>query len=64
MDDGKGLLRELIEATGLPGHLVEKEINRLAAKHGLNPKALTLDDVRELLASYLQDVLSEAKLTY
>lgn len=62
--EGIGLLRALIEATGLPSHLVEQEITRLADIHGLNPENLTMEDIRELLAVYLQEVLVEAKAAY
>jgi hypothetical protein len=62
--EGLGLLRALIEATGLPAEAVEREIQRLLAARGLAPENITLEDIRELLASYLQDVLLEAKASY
>ncbi len=62
--EGIGLLRVLVESTGLPNEAVEREIQTLIAKRGMNPDGLTLEDVRELLAAYLQDVLLEAKAQY
>jgi hypothetical protein len=62
--EGMELLRVLIQATGLPGELVEREVMGLLNDHGLEPATITLDEVRDLLAIYLQDVLLEAKATY
>lgn len=58
---GLALLKILIESTGLPPEAVEKELNRILAKGNFQREELTLDDVRELLSVYLQDVLMEAK---
>jgi hypothetical protein len=59
--EGRALLKLLIESTGLPTEAVEREINRLVAKHGLLDTEVTLDDVRNILTAYLQDTLVEAK---
>ena len=62
--EGIALLRLLIESTGLPTAAVEREINRLVSQHGLSNAEVTLDDVRNILTSYLQDTLSEAKTNF
>ena len=59
--EGLALLKLLIESTGLPPEAVERELNKALAKGNFQREQLTLDDVRELLAAYLQDVLVEAK---
>jgi hypothetical protein len=59
--EGLSLLKLLIESTGLPPEAVERELNRILAKGNFQRDELTLDDVRELLSIYLQDVLIEAK---
>jgi hypothetical protein len=59
--DGLGLLRLLIESTGLPPESIEIELRRLIEKHGFSAETLTMEQVREMLACYLQDVLLEAK---
>lgn len=59
--EGLGLLRLLIESTGIPQEAMERELSWLLIRHGLSPETMTLEDVREVLASYLQDVLLEAK---
>jgi hypothetical protein len=40
---------------------VEREVKRLLEARNLRPENLTLEDVREILAFYLQDVLTEVK---
>lgn len=59
--EGLALLRVLIQSTGLPMDAVEREIKRLLDARNLRAEELTLEDVREILAFYLQDVLTEAK---
>ncbi|MCB0393132.1 MAG: hypothetical protein KDD25_01155 [Bdellovibrionales bacterium] len=55
------ILKKLSENTGLPENLVTCELESLLRKAGLNKSAVTLDDIREVLADYLQDVIVEAK---
>lgn len=59
--EGLALLRVLIQSTGLPMDAVEREIKRLLEARSLKAEDLTLEHVREILAVYLQDVLTEAK---
>lgn len=49
------------DATGLPDDLVSNELTRLLQKAGIEREAMTLDDLRQILAEYVQDVLLEAK---
>ena len=62
--EGMSLLRSIVEATGLPSEAVDREIQRLLQTRGLDPETLTMEDLREVLALYLQDVLLEAKSQY
>jgi hypothetical protein len=59
--EGLALLRVLIQSTGLPMDAVEREVKRLLEARNLRPENLKLEDVREILAFYLQDVLTEVK---
>ena len=59
--DGPKIFEILIEATGLPKDSIQKELTSVLATSGLNPDEVTLDDLREVLANYLQDALLEAK---
>lgn len=58
---GTELLNELSNATGLPDELIGEELSRLISSAGKSTDNVTLDDLREMLAAYLQDVLLEAK---
>jgi hypothetical protein len=58
---GLDLLRNLVESTGLPPDAVERELQRLIAKHGIKAEDVSLSTLRIILAEYLQDVLLEAK---
>ena len=59
--NGATLIRTLIQASGLPPESLSRELERLLARRGLRESDLTLEDVREILASYLQDTLIEAQ---
>ena len=59
--DGLGLLRVLIESTGLPPESIEMELQKLIMKNGFTAETLTLEQVREMLVDYLQSTLIEAK---
>lgn len=59
--EGHALLEILAEASGLPTDLVERELVELIKAQGKNEKVVTLDDLREILSAYLQDVLVQAK---
>lgn len=59
--EGHALLDVLAEASGLPTDLVQQELVELIQAQGKNEKAVTLDDLREILSAYLQDVLVQAK---
>lgn len=56
---GETLAKTVIAATGLPQDPVEKEFNALLEKHGKTPENLTLEELREVMAEYLQMVFLE-----
>ncbi|WII72987.1 hypothetical protein QJS83_03765 [Bdellovibrio sp. 22V] len=56
---GETLTKTVIAATGLPQDPVEREFNTLLAKHGKSPETLTLEELREVMADYLQTVFLE-----
>lgn len=58
---GTELLNELSTATGLPNEMIGEELNRLISTAGKSTDEVTLDDLRDMLGAYLQDVLLEAK---
>ncbi|MBV2168078.1 MAG: hypothetical protein KUL82_05155 [Bdellovibrio sp.] len=56
---GETLAKTVIAATGLPQDPVEKEFNALLEKHGKTPETLTIEELREVMAEYLQMVFLE-----
>lgn len=58
---GEILTKTVIAATGLPQEPVEREFNALLEKHGKHPETLTLEELREVMAEYLQSVFLELK---
>ncbi len=59
--DGQTLFRTIIQATGLPAELIESELSQMLAEKGITIESMTLDDLRETLAFYLQETLLKAK---
>lgn len=58
---GKTLITEISQGTGLPAELIQDELHTLITAAGVQPENVTLEDLRKILAEYLQDVLVEAK---
>lgn len=58
---GEDLIGQIAIATGLPTTLIRGELARLLESAGLKAESATLEDVRAVLAEYVQDVLVEAK---
>ncbi len=58
---GDELFGTVANATGLPTDLVSRELDRLLGKAGIKREDLTLEDLRKILAEYVQDVLLAAK---
>lgn len=58
---GTALLEMVILATGLPEGEVRRELQTLMIQHGKTAETLTVDDLREMMTEYLQDVILAAK---
>lgn len=56
------LLEELAKATGLPENLVHRELNALLAKSGRDSSNITLEQLREVIAEYLREVIFKMKV--
>ena len=59
--EGDALITELASATGLPKAWVEDELKGLLARRGLDPSEFSLENLREVLAEFLQETLLQAK---
>lgn len=58
---GNGLFELVVGETGLPTAPVRDELSELLEKNGFDAATMTLDQLRIVLAEYLQDVFLEAK---
>jgi hypothetical protein len=58
------LLREIVLLTGLPEKVVEKDLMKMIAEKGYLAENLTVDQLREILADYMQDALLNLKSEY
>lgn len=58
---GDKLFRQVTEATGLPKEEITNELAGLLTAAGFHPENMTLDDLRAVLAEYVQDILLAAK---
>ena len=59
--NGLELLERISQSTDLPEHLLLKELQELLKTAQVSESNVTLDQLREVLTSYLQDVLLEIK---
>lgn len=55
------LLNTLIENCDLPSDLIQDELSTLIQKAGHEAENLNLDQLREIMTEYLQDVFVELK---
>lgn len=61
---GKDLFNTVVSATGLPEDTIGGELHSLLNNNGKSVETMTLEDLREVMAEYLQNVLLEAKENY
>lgn len=59
MDDN--LFDKVVQNTGLPEDLISDELSQLLKGAGINKSDVTLDELRDVISNYLQDVLLKAK---
>ncbi len=56
---GANLIDELKEYAGLDGDLFDYQMSRILNRYSVNPENLDLDQLREVLADYLQGLILE-----
>lgn len=62
MDDN--LFEKIVKNTGLPEELVSQDFLKKITDKGFEKNNLTLDQIRDVLAEYLQDVILQAREEY
>ncbi len=59
--NGPNIIKKLISATGISEELISTELANLSSRAGIHPEDLTIEDLRQILAEYVQEVLLSAK---
>ncbi len=54
-------LKQIIQLTGLPEADLERELDRIILSLGYDPDNLSPDNIREILAAYMQETLLDVK---
>lgn len=52
------LLKQLVELTGLPGHLLKQEFKEILDRKQINLHEITLEQLRTVAASYLRQIMA------
>ena len=58
---GEKLFDQVTSATGLPPDMIANELDKIIQAAGLQKDMMTLEDLRRVLAEYVQDILVAAK---
>ena len=58
---GNKLFSQVTELTGLPEDLISEELKSLLERKGVAPEQVTMESLREALADYLSQVISEVQ---
>ncbi|NQY99121.1 MAG: hypothetical protein HRT45_00455 [Bdellovibrionales bacterium] len=58
---GKDLIKAVTQSADIPSELITAELKGLLEQNSIAESHLTLDQLREVLAEYLQDVFVAAK---
>ena len=58
---GNQLFSQVTELTGLPEELISEELKTLLERKGVAPEQVTMESLREALADYLSQVISEVE---
>jgi hypothetical protein len=58
---GEALIKQLALLTGLPQEQISAELIQLVQAQGIDTETVSIEDLRMILAEYLQDTLVAAK---
>jgi hypothetical protein len=59
MDDN--LFEKIVKSTGLPEELISQDFLKKISEKGFEKSTLTIDQIRDVLSEYLQDIILEAQ---
>ncbi|OQW47783.1 MAG: hypothetical protein A4S09_14590 [Proteobacteria bacterium SG_bin7] len=61
MEINNEIFNQIVEFTGLPKEEIAGELTYILSSYGLNPATVTMEQLRDAMTNYLQDVLLEVK---
>ncbi len=61
MEINNEIFNQIVEFTGLPKEEIANELTDILGSYGLNPATVTMEQLRDAMTNYLQDVLLEVK---
>ncbi len=61
MEISNDIFNQIVEFTGLPKEEIASELSEILRSYGLDPATVTMDQLRDAMTDYLQDVLLEVK---
>jgi hypothetical protein len=57
LPNGDDLLNQVIKLTGIPAALIKRELRTILDRKNMDPKDLTLDELRSVVASYMREIM-------
>jgi len=54
---GSALFNDVVKLTGIPGKAMRRELSSLLERKNIDPKDLTIDQLRIAAASYLKEIM-------
>jgi hypothetical protein len=55
----KNIFTQVTELTGLPAHLVQKDLKKYLDSEGISENDLTIEDLRRIMIRYLSETVDE-----
>ena len=55
----KNLFTQVTELTGLPAHLVQKDLKKYLDSEGISENELTIEDLRRIMIRYLSETVED-----
>lgn len=59
---GNTLFKEVVRLTGLPEETIFDELSEIVEQIGANPNELTLDQLRQAMLYYLEDLVAKTEI--
>jgi hypothetical protein len=57
----ENLFEKIVKSTGLPEELISQDFLKKISEKGFEKSTLTIDQIRDVLSEYLQDIILQAR---